>query len=1090
MPVLTILRSVLLPAAFMAICCIPVHSQPTTEKGHYLSIRNFTTEDYHARPQNWDITEDKRGILYFGNSSGILVYDGLSWSKIHDYNGIIYSLEADRNGIVFAGGLEEIGYLNTNKTGQQEYVSLLPYLDESIQYFGEIWEIHATGEGVFFKANEYLFKWTGDTILTWRTENIFHTSFFVNRELYVREENRGLLVLHNDSLVLTEGGEKFSNIEITGMIPYKESGTLIFTVSDGIFHMISRAEGGSIKLIRHFNEIDNFMFENSITCALRLNFNQFAIGSQGKGAIVYDQSNDQYDFLNFNSGLQDEVIYNMHLDRRGNLWMALSNGISMSPVGTPVTSFGYSAGVKESVEGICRFRNRLFLSTIQGVYSLDDLQTTKGAPETADNHLYNRPEFRKIGNLEDDSYACMRFLHDNEELLLVATYYGISQVDSDFNAEQIMECYPWFIYQSKVNPQRVIIANEDGIVSMYRSEGRWITEPGLEDIVENCRVVEEDQRGNVWVGTAGSGKVFRIRYGEPGDETIPSYAEFDSTSNLPEGDIYLRMYMNEMIFGTSKGLYRFNEAENLFQPDTSFGTEFSNGNRSIHRISVDHEGYLWLVTYNNTSEEYETGYFIPSYNGTYTWVNEPFLSFSKGVIHSLFHDPDGVSWLGGPNGLFRYDRKIKKDYRLDYSSLIRKVSVKGDSLIFGGTFTNTEGLPTMHQNPGEVPEIKYRFNSIALEYAAPNNEDGSPVLFSHYLEGFEDRWHDWSAEYRREYTNLHEKTYTFHVKAINLYKHESAVTSYTFIIHPPWYRTIPMIIGFVLLGAGIFWLIVVLYTRKLKSIIRERTAEIREQKEEIEDKNLDIMDSITYARRIQSAMLTPGDYIDGLFPERFILYLPRDIVSGDYYWMIEKGGKIICVTADCTGHGVPGAMMSMMGMSYLNEITSVEHEMHSDEILNQLRSKIVNSLRQKGIEGESQDGMDMALYIVDMDQRTLEFSGAQLPLYLFRNQELQIIKPDKMPIGISSRLTTPFIRHDIKLETGDVLYTFSDGYQDQFGGPRNKKFMIKQFRQLLSDIHTKPMRQQKNLLLKKLNDWKLESSCEQVDDITVLGIKI
>jgi len=364
------------------------------------------------------------------------------------------------------------------------------------------------------------------------------------------------------------------------------------------------------------------------------------------------------------------------------------------------------------------------------------------------------------------------------------------------------------------------------------------------------------------------------------------------------------------------------------------------------------------------------------------------------------------------------------------------------------------------------------------------------VLFSHYLEGFEKEWHDWSVEYRREYTNLPERTYTFHVKAKNLFNHVSEETTYRFMIKPPWYRTIPVIIAFVLIGVAIFWMIVVLYTRRLRTVIRERTTEIREQIELIEDKNQDILASITYAQRIQSAMLTPGDYIDGLFPERFILYLPRDIVSGDYYWMIDKGGRIICVTADCTGHGVPGAMMSMMGMSYLNEITSKEELLHSDEILNQLRSKIVDSLRQKGVQGESQDGMDLALYIVDMDHKMLEYSGAQIPLYLFRDQELMVTKADKMPIGISSKLSSPFTRHVIKLQEGDVLYTFSDGYQDQFGGPRNKKFMIRQLRELLYDIHTRPMRQQKNLLLKRLNDWKAESNCEQVDDITVLGIKI
>jgi serine phosphatase RsbU (regulator of sigma subunit) len=1065
-------------------------AQPTTEKGYYLSIRNFTPKEYKARPQNLHIAEDNRGILYFANTNGILVYDGIFWNRISVNDGIVYSLDADTNGIIYVGGQDEIGYIETDPYGKQQFVSLLPYLEPGKHGFGDVWKTHATDKGVFFKADKFLFRWTGDTLLSLTTENSFHTSFYVNGELYVREVGVGLLKYVKDTLILVPGGKKFEDIAISGMIPYRDSSILIFTESEGIFNMASGDDKGNIKLIRHFNEIDNFLFENTITCALRLDENQFAIGSQGKGVIVYNQANDQFDFLNFTSGLQDEVIYDMHLDRRGNLWMALSNGISMSPVGASVTSFGYNAGIKESVEGICRFSDKLFVATLLGTYYLDDYQTSNEIPDIIYNPLYNRAGFRKINDINDECYALSSFNNGIENFLLVATYTGVSQIDKNFHAKQILEGYPWFICQSDAYPERVIIANEDGVESMYRKDGKWIREPYIEGIEDNCRVVVEDRFGNAWVGTIITGKAFRIKYHKPGSARIPEVIQYDSTNNLPPGDIYIHKFGNDLLFGTSEGLYRFHEQENRFFPDTSFGVEFCSASRSIHRISVDHQEYLWLVTYNNLTDEYETGYFIPSSDGGYAWVKEPFLSFSKGVIHSIFHDPNGVSWLGGPDGLFRYDRRIRKDYELDFSALIRNVTIKGDSMIFGGTFTNEKGYPALNQDPDEIPVIDYRYNSIAFEYSAPNNEDGTPVLFSHYMEGFEDGWHDWSTEYRREYTNLREKTYTFHVKAKNLYDHESAVATYTFAIKPPWYRTIPALISFILLAIGVVWLIVVLYTRGLRAIIRERTAEIRKQKELIEEKNQDIMDSINYAQRIQSALLPPGDYIDGLFPERFILYLPRDVVSGDYYWMLGKNGKTICVTADCTGHGVPGAMMSMMGMSYLNEITSKDRQMHSDEILNQLRSQIVQSLRQKGVQGESQDGMDMALYILDNDKKSLEFSGANLPLYLLRDGELKIIQPDKMPIGISSKLKTPFTRHSVKLKSGDTLYTFSDGFQDQFGGPMKKKFMIRNFRQLLCDIHSKPMGQQKNLLQKALNDWMGESNCEQVDDITVLGIRV
>ena len=271
-------------------------------------------------------------------------------------------------------------------------------------------------------------------------------------------------------------------------------------------------------------------------------------------------------------------------------------------------------------------------------------------------------------------------------------------------------------------------------------------------------------------------------------------------------------------------------------------------------------------------------------------------------------------------------------------------------------------------------------------------------------------------------------------------------------------------------------------------MVKYRTAEVIKQKEEIERKNKDIMSSIQYAYRIQTALLPPGDYLDQIFPERFILYLPRDIVSGDFYWLTKLGQKIITVTADCTGHGVPGAMMSMLGITLLNEIISKNENLQAHEILNSLRSNIIHSFRQTGKIGETQDGMDMALYILDLDKMTLEFSGANQSLNLIRNGELQVIKGDNMPIGISAFLERSFISHDVSLVKGDMIYTFSDGYHDQFGGPLQKKMLVYNLRKLLTEIHQKPLEEQKEILHNHYISWKGEGF--QVDDITIIGVRV
>ena len=269
--------------------------------------------------------------------------------------------------------------------------------------------------------------------------------------------------------------------------------------------------------------------------------------------------------------------------------------------------------------------------------------------------------------------------------------------------------------------------------------------------------------------------------------------------------------------------------------------------------------------------------------------------------------------------------------------------------------------------------------------------------------------------------------------------------------------------------------------KKANSELAQKNTLITEQKKEITD-------SIQYASRIQHALLPPGDYIDTLIPERFIVYFPRDIVSGDYFWITEKNRKVICVSADCTGHGVPGAFMSMLGIAFLNEILSKQDEFHTDEILNDLRSHVIKSLHQTGKEGESQDGMDVALYIIDLEKMKLEYSGANISLYLFRNSELIEFKADKMPIGIHVKSEIPFTRHNLDIVKNDMLYTHTDGYPDQFGGPHQKKFMVRNFKNVLSEIHNRPVEDQKETLIKTFNDWK--NGFAQVDDVLVVGVRI
>lgn len=291
--------------------------------------------------------------------------------------------------------------------------------------------------------------------------------------------------------------------------------------------------------------------------------------------------------------------------------------------------------------------------------------------------------------------------------------------------------------------------------------------------------------------------------------------------------------------------------------------------------------------------------------------------------------------------------------------------------------------------------------------------------------------------------------------------------------------------------------------------ILEKNEELKQQQEEIlaqrdaleqerdisEASRMAIMDSITYAQRIQNAILPPVEIINKMVAEHFILYKPQNIVSGDFYWMSKRNDKLIVTAADCTGHGVPGAFLSMLGISFLNEIVGKQQVEIASEILGQLREKLIESLHQTGKLNEAKDGMDMSLCVIDIPKMEIQFAGAFNPLLLCRfnkeveeGRELIEFKADRMPVGISDRDKKNFTNHSVRFKKGDVFYMFSDGYADQFGGTANKKFKMKAFKDLLLANFDKPLSLQALILDETLMNWQGDN--EQIDDILVMGIKM
>ncbi len=404
--------------------------------------------------------------------------------------------------------------------------------------------------------------------------------------------------------------------------------------------------------------------------------------------------------------------------------------------------------------------------------------------------------------------------------------------------------------------------------------------------------------------------------------------------------------------------------------------------------------------------------------------------------------------------------------------------------------------------------LPFEHNNITFDFLAIETSRPFMVNYQYILDGYDKGWSPATNKTTAVFGNIYEGSYTFKLKACSPDGIWSEPVLYTFKVLPPWYRTWWMYFSYLLIvlsGLVLFfrWRTASLRKEKelLEQTVKERTAEVVEQKDLlveqkdlIEEKQKEIVDSINYAKRIQYTLLANDEMLLQNLKDHFVLFQPKDIVSGDFYWaasvvvddeLIVGSEKIptrfYLAVCDSTGHGVPGAFMSLLNISFLNEAIIEKNIKQPNEILNHVRQRLIESISKDG----AQDGMDGILVCIENDKIT--YAAANNAPVIVRDNAVINLPADKMPIGKGEKGIS-FTHFTIEAKPGDMLYFYTDGYADQFGGPKGKKFKYKQLDELLISIHKKPMEEQKQILTETIEKWK--GSLEQVDDILIIGMRI
>ncbi|MBI1286360.1 MAG: SpoIIE family protein phosphatase [Flavobacteriales bacterium] len=502
-----------------------------------------------------------------------------------------------------------------------------------------------------------------------------------------------------------------------------------------------------------------------------------------------------------------------------------------------------------------------------------------------------------------------------------------------------------------------------------------------------------------------------------------------------------------------------------------------------YQMVLDNDGYVWVSHQKSLTQ------ISPDLKVNRIINREELAPTENSMISFLFKDSEGNIWISSTHNVVKFNPAIDKMIKAVPQLSISRMFIDGEPVEM------SKGL----QLPFRNKKYEFEFELAGISLRNPDN-----IRYKYQLKGSSESWKGYGSNEKLQLPGLGYGNYTLNVIAS---KNDGPWTpepvSYSFSIARPFWLS------------WIFWVIfafiisfaVIMFVRyrtyrlmkdkaDLEKVVQERTIEIQEQKSEIERSRdeiakyaKDITDSIKYAKRIQKAIFPAWRDVQDILPESFVFFQSKDLVSGDFYFAENVGSKTIFCAVDCTGHGVPGGFMSIVANNLLQQAIKQVGLTKPSDILEYLNRGVTHTLHQTYEESSVKDGMDIALCCWDRKTNQLEYAGAYNPIYIFRNEELIEVKGDRFPVGaFVGEEIRQFTNHRIQLQKNDMIYVFSDGYYDQFGGPNGKKFMIRRFKAMLTEIHKEPVDRQYDLVAKNLRNWK--GNLEQVDDIVVMGVRV
>jgi ligand-binding sensor domain-containing protein/serine phosphatase RsbU (regulator of sigma subunit) len=1051
--------------------------------GQGLACYDGTTITYFSQDEGFpdeevvSIVEDKNGNIWIGSyGAGLLRYDGQTFTWYDENAGltgnIALELEIDRYGRIWSG-TPGYGVVRFEPDGQGKGGKFTTFTTASGLNSNTVTNVFSDSQGNLWLGTDGggvgKLEFTEDgheKEITWYTtacglpdDNVLHIDEDANGLMWFGGTN-GICSFDGKSFTHFTTEQGLSNNRVRSLMVASDSLLWIGT-SDGL----NRFDGNSFT---HY-KTSNGLTHNRLSGLIEDNAHNIWMGTWGGGACRFNP----HGFANYyeDHGLPSAVLFSILEEPNGNFWFSSLNGI-VHYDGNQFVSYNSTHGLMDDyIRSIYLDENGLLwiAGFDHGMSLFDGTSFTHYTPE-------NGLSGQRIST----------FYKDGKDRMWIGTWdHGITVIDND----------TWTHYT---------------------------TENGLAD--DQILVIMEDRNGITWIGSDGGGLT---RF----DGT--SFTHFTEREGLPFNSVF-------SIFEDSNGyLWLGTNGSGVAVFDgkgfTHYGIRQGLVNSKVRSIIEDKEGQVWVGTDGGlTCFVPDPGEKLSNGMPVYTLFNYASKDGLKGIdfnTNSAFIDSKNKAYWGTGKGLVNYDLNYEHITEKVPVTVLHEVGINGQQVNFRDT---TDALISTLAITNVVPfenypagiTLPYTYNHLTFYFSAIDWSAPEKLKYAYRLAGLNDTWSIPSSDAKADYHSLPHGNYTFEVKAFGESQRWGEVTSYSFTILPPWWHTwwfriLAALLIVVIIYLLVRWRTAALVKRQveLEKIVEERTIEVVKEKKAVEDqkslveeKNKEILDSIAYAKRLQEAILPSEDFVRKNLPDSFILYKPKDIVAGDFYWMETVGDTILFAVADCTGHGVPGALVSVVCSNALNQAVREFGITEPAEILNKVRDLVIQTFEKS--KSEVKDGMDISLFSLTLrsasdgglSRPTLHWAGANNGLWIIRKNladdalfsetaisskdglfKLKEIKADKQPIG-KYHNPKPFTNHSITLEKGDKIYLFSDGFQDQFGGSKSKKFKASRLKELLLELQEKKMNEQCLVLENAFENWRGE--LEQLDDVCIAGVQV